>query len=86
MTSRGFAPAHIVDLADRSVAQAAQAGVIMLSVDDIGDKGRFVEIDGQRLLNFGSCSYLALEHRLELKQGAIAAVERFGTQFSYSRT
>jgi 7-keto-8-aminopelargonate synthetase-like enzyme len=37
------------------------------------------------LLNFGCCSYLGLEQRVELKQGAIDATERYGTQFSCSR-
>src|SRR5262245_45744049 len=57
----------------------------MQSVDDAPYGGRHVEISGRRLLNFGSCSYLGLEQRPELKEGAIRAVERFGTQFSYSR-
>jgi 7-keto-8-aminopelargonate synthetase-like enzyme len=81
----GFAPAHTVASADRSVLEAAEAGVIMQTVDDVEYAGRHVQIGGQRLLNFGSCSYLGLEQRPELKRGAMEAIERFGTQFSYSR-
>ncbi len=80
-----FAPAHTVSAADRSVAEAVQAGVIMQTVDDVAYSGRHVDIGGVRLLNFGCCSYLGLEQRVELKQGAIEATERYGTQFSCSR-
>jgi 7-keto-8-aminopelargonate synthetase-like enzyme len=82
---KGFAPAHTVMSADESVAAAVQAGLIMQAVDDVEYDGRHVQIHGKKLLNFGCCSYLALEHRAELKEGAVRAVERFGTQFSFSR-
>jgi 7-keto-8-aminopelargonate synthetase-like enzyme len=81
----GFAPAHTVSSADRSVNEAVAAGLIMQAIDDAPYDGRHVDIAGQRLLNFGSCSYLGLEQRPELKEGASRALERFGTQFSYSR-
>ena len=87
MTARepSFAPAHTAAAAERSVADAAQAGVVLQTVDDVPYDGRHVQIDERVLLNFGSCSYLGLEQRPELKRGAIEATERFGTQFSYSR-
>ncbi len=81
----GYAPAHLTPLIDRSVRDAADAGIMMLTVDDAEYDGRFVEIDGIRLRNFGSCSYLGLDQRTELKEGAIEAVRRYGTQFSISR-
>src|SRR5262245_10175395 len=81
----GFAPAHVVSAADRSVNEAVAAGLIMPSTDDVPYVGRKVQIDGCTLLNFGSCSYLGLEQRAELKRGAISAIEQYGTQFSYSR-
>jgi len=65
--------------------EAADAGVIMLTADDVEYGGRYVEIEGQRLLNFGGCSYLGLEQRQELKQGAIDALNRYGTQFPFPR-
>jgi 7-keto-8-aminopelargonate synthetase-like enzyme len=80
-----FAPAHTVSAADRSVAEAIEAGVIMQTLDDVAYAGRYVDIGGNHLLNFGCCSYLGLEQRVELKQGAIDATERYGTQFSCSR-
>lgn len=87
MTRRaaGLAPAHMATRAEQSVADAIEAGVIMRTADDVDYRGRYIELAGRRLLNFGSCSYLALEQRPELKRAAIAAIERFGVQFSYSR-
>lgn len=62
---------------------AEQAGLAFQVADNVPYEGRYVHLNGQRLLNFGSCSYLGLELRPELKQGAIAAVERYGTQFPF---
>jgi 7-keto-8-aminopelargonate synthetase-like enzyme len=81
----GLAPAHMAIRADQSMADAVEAGVLMRTVDDVDYRGRYIEVAGKRLLNFGSCSYLALEQRPELKRAAIRAIERFGVQFSYSR-
>lgn len=83
-------PAHdsaprLLDLIDGSVRHAAEAGVIMQTADSSDYSGRHVELEGDTLLNFGGCSYLGLELRPELKQGAIDAIHRYGTQFSFSR-
>lgn len=45
-----------------------------------------IEINGTDYINFGSCSYLGLEFHEDLKEGVINTVEKFGTQFSTSRT
>lgn len=80
-----FAPAHLVAASDASVRQAVDAGMIMQTADDSAYLGRHVSIGGHELLNFAACSYLGLEQRSELKEGAIAAVQRFGTQFPFPR-
>lgn len=78
-----FSPSRIVDTADRYVGAAQEHGVIM------NRAGRYVgsdvEIDGRELRSFGSCSYLGLELRPELKRGACDATERYGTQMPFSR-
>lgn len=81
-----LAPAHMVSRAEQALAEAIKAGVVMRTVDDVDYRGRYVEIGGKRFLNFSSCSYLGLEQRSELKRAAIAAIARFGVQFSWSRT
>jgi 7-keto-8-aminopelargonate synthetase-like enzyme len=57
----------------------------MQTADDVNYTGRHVQVRGQELRDFGSCSYLGLEQRPEVKRGAIEAIERFGTQFAFSR-
>lgn len=83
--SASFAPVHLVRAMDREMGAAESAGLAMQTADDVVYDGRYVQLDGQRLLNFGSCSYLGLELREELKQGAIEAVRRYGTQFPFPR-
>lgn len=64
---------------------AEEAGALMQTADKTPYEGRHVHLHGKALLNFGSCSYLALELRDELKQGAIDAISRYGTQFPFPR-
>ncbi len=52
--------------------------------DDVLD-GRSITINGQKLVNFGSCSYMGLETDERLKEGAIQAVLKYGSQFASSR-
>jgi 7-keto-8-aminopelargonate synthetase-like enzyme len=78
-----FSHTRKIDSADRYVSAAAEAGVIMQSAHS--GNGRYVSVDSQRLLNFGSCSYLGLERRSELREQAHRALDEFGTQFSFSR-
>jgi 7-keto-8-aminopelargonate synthetase-like enzyme len=83
--SRSFAPAHLVDAMDQGMAAAERAKALLQTAGRARYAGRYVNMDGADLLNFGCCSYLGLELRPELKNGAIAAIERFGTQFPFPR-
>jgi 7-keto-8-aminopelargonate synthetase-like enzyme len=78
-----FAPSRIIDSANRFVSEAADAGVIMNRAGQYD--GSMVEVDGRPMRNFGSCSYLGLEVRDDLKEAACEATRRYGTQFSISR-
>lgn len=73
-----------VDITHRHVAAAQAAGVIWNTVR--GANGRYVTVDDRRLSNFGSCSYMALEARPELREAAHRAIDDYGTQFHFSRT
>ncbi len=57
-----------------------------LKVEDSCINGREITVNGKGVINFGSCSYLGLEHREELKEKSIEAIHSFGTQYSSSVT
>ncbi|MCA9511974.1 MAG: aminotransferase class I/II-fold pyridoxal phosphate-dependent enzyme [Myxococcota bacterium] len=73
-------------LIESHIDSGVQRGLGHLVLEDERLDGRFVTIDGERRLNFGSCSYLGLELDERLKRASIDAVERYGTQISSSRT
>ena len=70
---------------DESVSRASELGLIHLTAEDYALNGRTINVKGKDLINFGSCSYLGLEIDESLKQGAIDAILRYGTQYSSSR-
>jgi 7-keto-8-aminopelargonate synthetase-like enzyme len=78
-----FSHTRKIDSAFRHVSAASDAKVIMNTGK--GPNGRYVTVDGERLLNFGSCSYMGLEAMPELTEGAHWAIEEYGTQFHFSR-
>jgi len=79
------APSHFTDIISESVQKGVRAGVLMQRSTDSSYQGRCVEVEGAPTRNFGGCSYLGLDQRAELKDAAIDAIQRFGTQFSFSR-
>jgi len=83
--SHSFAPAHLVKAMDEAMGAAAQAGALMQTAGPSDYCGRYVDFAGHQLLNFGCCSYLGLEVRPELKEAAIDATRRYGTQFPFPR-
>jgi 7-keto-8-aminopelargonate synthetase-like enzyme len=83
MTSRG---SHQASAAVASaLADAERARVLFQSVGEGGYSGRYVDVAGRALLNFASYDYLGLSRRDELKQGAVEATWRYGTQFPFPR-
>ena len=78
-----FSRARSLEAVERYLNDALEEGVIWHRSRT--SLGRNVDMSGRDLLNFGSCSYLGLHLRRELKEGAASAIERYGTQFSISR-
>ena len=77
---------NTLDIMHAQLVDLKGAGLIHKTIEDHAIDGRVVHIDGQKKLNFGSCSYLGLEMHESLKAGAIDAINRYGTQFSSSRS
>ena len=65
--------------------RAQSRGLVRRVAEDDRFDGRSIVLDGQRVINFSSCSYLGLETDARLKTAACEAVLRFGVQFSSSR-
>jgi len=70
------------EIIDKGVSR----NVLQLRTEDFAYNGRTGNVNGQEVINFGSCSYLGLEMDERLKKGAIDAIQRYGVQFSSSRS
>lgn len=74
------------NLINEVISSSASKGIIQLTTEDESYNGKHITIKNKKLLNFGSCSYLGLELDERLKEAAIDAIQRYGIQFSSSRT
>jgi 7-keto-8-aminopelargonate synthetase-like enzyme len=74
-----------LEIIDSTVEEGKARGVLQLRAEDEQLDGRTILINGEPKLHFASCSYLGLELDPRLKEGAIDALSRYGTQFSSSR-
>lgn len=68
------------------MSYASRRQLIHQSVEDRFLSGKSITIDSCQRINFSSCSYLGLEHHPALIDGAVEAAQRYGTQFSSSKT
>ncbi len=75
----------VIDIVNQVASIAAKLGIVHTNTEDIALDGRHITIKGNKLLYFGSCGYLGLEHDERIKNGAINAIHKYGTQFSSSR-
>lgn len=78
-------PGDRQQLAQQNWSRARRRGLVCQLAQDERFDGRIVTLEGRRLVNFGSCSYLGLETDARLKTAACEAVLRYGVQFSTSR-
>ena len=79
-------PEDLLAAVDEAISDGVRRGLLHNDVEDDTLDGRHITVHGRRLVNFGSCSYLGLETDPRMKAAVREAVDRFGTQFSSSRT
>ena len=77
---------NFVKTVDEVITAAKDKGVDHLYAQGPTTDRRYLTLNDQKTLHFGTCGYLGLEHHPALKESAIRAIEDFGTQFSMSKT
>lgn len=73
------------DTVDLVISDAVKKGIMHLNTEDSKLTGNTIQLNGKKVVNFGSCSYLGLEFDNRMIASSIKAVEDYGTQFSTSR-
>lgn len=79
-------PTSRIAIINSNVKLAKSHGLLQRSVDEILGNGRTVVVDGNEMVNFGSCSYLGLETDPRLRDAAHAVIDNYGVHFSSSRS
>ncbi len=70
---------------DQIVTYGIEKKILHLYTSNKPFNGTKIVLNDNDVLNFGSCSYLGLEFDSRIKEGAIDAIKKYGTQFSESR-
>ncbi|MGK7924417.1 MAG: aminotransferase class I/II-fold pyridoxal phosphate-dependent enzyme [Spirulina sp.] len=78
--------AHWIKTVDKLMQNGVNRGLNHHFTEDDSLHGRIISLQSRSYVNFGSCSYLGLEQHPALIEGVIEAVQKYGTQFSSSRT
>lgn len=77
---------NIIDSVTDLFTSAKENGSLHLYASDKKLNGRYLTINGNKVLHFGTCGYMGLEHHPSIKKGAIDAIKQFGVQFPMSKT
>lgn len=77
---------NFLDTVDEVFTSAKNAGVLHLHSEGESFSGRTIRINGNEHFHFGTTGYLGLELDRRLKEAAIAAIQRYGTQFPLSKS
>ena len=77
---------NFLDSVDRVFNDAKRQGILHLYAEDDIFTGRHIRINKQNLFHFGTTGYLGLEQDSRLKQAAVQAIYKYGTQFPLSKT
>ncbi|MEP7264193.1 MAG: aminotransferase class I/II-fold pyridoxal phosphate-dependent enzyme [Bacteroidota bacterium] len=76
---------QMLEIMDEVAMSGRKLGILLQTIEDNQLDGKYIKVEGKRMINFGSCSYLGLELDQRLIAGTIDAVTRYGTVFSSSR-
>lgn len=77
---------NFLDTVDEVISDAKKVGIVHLYLEDEALTGRHVRIKGKDHFHFGTTGYLGLEQDQRLKDAAIEAIQKLGTQFPLSKT
>jgi 7-keto-8-aminopelargonate synthetase-like enzyme/predicted N-acyltransferase len=77
---------NFIDTVDEVISGAKKEGVLHLYAEDEVLNGRTLQIKGKKMFHFGTTGYLGLEQDDRLKEAAITAIQKYGTQFPLSKT
>ena len=77
---------NFLDTVDEVITNATKAGVLHLHAEGTGLNGRKITVNGIESFHFGTTGYLGLEQDQRLKNAAIEAIQKYGTQFPLSKT
>jgi 7-keto-8-aminopelargonate synthetase-like enzyme len=77
---------NFVDTINDVLYEAKKRQVLMLESNDQTWRGNQININSRDLANFGTCGYLGLEIHPKIIEKSIEFTQKFGAQFSVSRT
>lgn len=77
---------HLLDTIGDLILNAKKEGLVHLYTEGDQFDGRHIQVKGEKLFHFGTTGYLGLEQDQRLKDAAIDAIQRYGTQFPLSKT
>lgn len=77
---------NFIDTVNEIISGAKKEGVLHLYAEDAFLNGRTLQISGKKMFHFGTTGYLGLEQDNRIKEAAIGAIRKYGTQFPLSKT
>lgn len=77
---------EVINTIFESISKGVNIGIGQLYTEDEFYDKTTITFGSKQHINFGSYSYLGLEHDQRLKDAAINAIERYGIQYPSSRT
>lgn len=77
---------NFIDTVSEIISGAKKEGVLHLYAEDAFLNGRTLQINGKKMFHFGTTGYLGLEQDNRIKEAAIEAIRKYGTQFPLSKT